>query len=296
MKKGFTLIELLVVITILAVLAGAALPYVQNYVEESRIAKAKTDLEEIARALAVYETREGDYPDIDTIGNPVAGIVDGISDVSQLTGRYLNKAPIDPWGKPYVINIFSGTVYSSGPNRTPADDDDISVPYQPPLALVAAKWVDKNQTGSVDDINVPDEVHLYFSRVLSVTGVEPDATVVTGDEGDCVNTQALDNTGLIPLLSLSSIDPVGPPAEDFGFQFDVANALILPNRKVIVLPVKGAVAEAAAAGTTPATAFIPGQDTIHILSVNDDPAIDHFLYDKAANKSLTGQKVVILPQ
>lgn len=294
MKKGFTLIELLVVITILAVLAGAALPYVQNYVEESRIAKAKTDLEEIARALAVYETREGDYPDIDTIGDPVAGIEDGISDVSQLTGRYLNKAPIDPWGKPYVINIFSGTVYSSGPNRTPADDDDISVPYQPPLALVAAKWVDKNQTGSVDDINVPDEVHLYFSRVLDVTGQEPDGSPVGGPAGeaDAVDTRALDNTGLIPLLSLSSIEG----GIDFGYQFDVANALILPNRKVIVLPIKGAVEEDANPGTTDTTPFTPGEDTIHILSVNDDPAIDHFLYDKAANKSLTGQKVVILPQ
>ncbi|OGK04942.1 MAG: hypothetical protein A2W80_13335 [Candidatus Riflebacteria bacterium GWC2_50_8] len=290
MKKGFTLIELLVVITILAILAGAALPYVQNYVEESRIAKAKTDLEEVARALAVYETREGDYPDIDTTGLP-AGPTDGISDVSQLTGRYLNKAPIDPWGKPYVINIFSGTVYSSGPNRTPADDDDISVPYQPPLALVAAKWVDKNQTGSVDDINVPDEVHLYFSRVLDVTGVEPDATVVTGTEADAVDTREPVSAvgGLIPLLSLSSIEG----GIDFGYQFDVANALILPNRKVIVLPIKGAVEEALNPLTTDTTPFTPGQDTIHIVSA---PAPTSFLYDKAANKSLTDQKVVILPQ
>jgi len=99
MKRGFTLIELLVVITILAVLAGAALPYVQSYVEESRLAKAKTDLEEIARAIMVYETREGDY---------------NASDVLLLTGRYLNKSPIDPWGKAYAVSTESGTVYSSG--------------------------------------------------------------------------------------------------------------------------------------------------------------------------------------
>jgi len=158
MRKGFTLIELLVVITILAVLAGAALPYVQNYVEESRIAKAKTDLEEIARALAVYETREGEYSK---------------EDVSDLTGRYLNKSPIDPWGSSYVVSPERGTVYSLGPDRSGIDTDDdddkfdnISVPYQPPLALVSAKWVDKNQSGAVDIANVSDELHLTFSRKL----------------------------------------------------------------------------------------------------------------------------------
>ncbi len=164
MKKGFTLIELLVVITILAVLAGAALPYVQNYVEESRVAKAKADLEEIARALAVYETREGDYPD--------TGIddTDGKSDVSQLTGRYLNKSPIDPWGASYIVDVKGGIVYSAGPDRkddlTEDKFDNISVPYQPPLALVSVKWVDKNQSGKVDYQNVSDELHLSFSRKL----------------------------------------------------------------------------------------------------------------------------------
>jgi len=153
MKKGFTLIELLVVITILAVLAGAALPYVQNYVEESRIAKAKTDLEEIARALAVYETREGEY---------IKG------DVTDLTGRYLNKAPIDPWGRPYLIATDSGLVISGGPDRdTATTEDNIQGPYQPPLALVSAKWVDRNQSGAVDTQNASDTIQLTFSRKLS---------------------------------------------------------------------------------------------------------------------------------
>ncbi|MBU1107006.1 MAG: prepilin-type N-terminal cleavage/methylation domain-containing protein [Candidatus Riflebacteria bacterium] len=153
MKKGFTLIELLVVITILAVLAGAAIPYVQNYVEESRIAKAKTDLEEIARALAVYETREGEY---------VKGTVE------DLTGRYLNKAPIDPWGRPYLVATDSGLVISGGPDRdTASTEDNIQGPYQPPLALVSAKWVDRNQSGAVDIQNASDTIQLTFSRKLS---------------------------------------------------------------------------------------------------------------------------------
>lgn len=151
---AFTLIELLVVITILAILAGAALPYVQNYVKESRISKAKSDLEEIKRALAIYETREGQYK---------------ANTVSQLTGRYLDKSPIDPWGRPYSVATDSGTVFSYGPDRASYTVDDISVNYQPPLALVQVNWVDANQSGAVDTQNTQDYLKLYFSRKVDAT-------------------------------------------------------------------------------------------------------------------------------
>ncbi|MBQ3643221.1 MAG: prepilin-type N-terminal cleavage/methylation domain-containing protein [Candidatus Riflebacteria bacterium] len=153
-KIGFTLIELLVVITILAILVGAALPFVQNYVQESRISKAKADLDEISRALMVYETREGTY---------------NSSNISQIVGRYLNNSPVDPWGVQYFVATESGIVYSSGPDRIPLNYDDISAGYQPPLALVNVKWVDANNTGAVDTQNRPDYLLLQFSRKISAT-------------------------------------------------------------------------------------------------------------------------------
>jgi len=51
-KSGFTLIELLIVVTIMSVLAGAAIPYVQDYLDDARFAKVKTDLDEIKNACS----------------------------------------------------------------------------------------------------------------------------------------------------------------------------------------------------------------------------------------------------
>ena len=56
-RTGFTLLELLVVVTIIVILTGVALPYVQQYVEDARYARAKADLDEVKSALALYETR-----------------------------------------------------------------------------------------------------------------------------------------------------------------------------------------------------------------------------------------------
>lgn len=244
MKRGFTLIELLVVITILAVLAGAALPYVQSYVEESKIAKAKTDLEEIARALAVYETREGEYAK---------------ADVSDLTGRYLNKAPIDPWGKGYRVATDAGLVVSDGSDRASGTADDISAPYQPPLALVQVKWVDKNQSGAVDKQNVPDQVQISFSRR------------VKNAIGD------FNAAGKLDVIFKISTGTVALPMDS---TFNPLTASMLAS-KTLVLDV------------LQTGAFTPGSDTIQI---KDGHATLRDMAIPTGNLALASQAVRILPQ
>lgn len=274
MRKGFTLIELLVVITILAILAGAALPFVQNYVAESRQAKAKSDLDEIARALVIYESREGDY---------------NKKTVEDLTGRYLDRSPIDPWGVPYVIATESGIVYSLGPDRKDHDPldptteqyayDNIEVSYVPPLALVSVKWVDKNKSGAVDTQNVQDEIHLQFSRKLAAIG----------------GVEMVAAAQLPTLLSKILIyrDPENPETyEDLTKIVDDAEpkARIVNASRTIVLPLSTTPTAHAVNGVK---YFVAGQDKLMILSEHD------FIKDNASplqNACIASQAVVILAQ
>lgn len=241
-KSGFTLIELLVVITILAILVGAALPYVQNYVAESRISKAKSDLEEIKKALAIYETREGFYKE---------------ATLHQLTGRYLNSSPIDPWGKAYVVATSAGTVYSSGPDRINGNVDDIAVNYQPPLALVQVKWIDANQSGSVDTQNVQDYLQLYFSRRVATSSPAVEFPLTA--------------SGYFSWTS----------ASDITTSLDWANLQLATAGQLITVPVTAGLSEV----------FGPGSDTLMIT--NGAGLIDSAV---VPNKSMSMQYVVISSQ
>jgi general secretion pathway protein G len=160
LRKGFTLIELLIVITIIAILAGAAIPYVQDYVEDARISRAKSDMDEIRSALIRYELDRGTA----YVGSSTASLV----------GPYLDKAPIDPWGVPYRISATSSIVFTYGPNRdTDYDDlssavglagssgDDIPRDFRPPLSLSKAYWVDVDKSGTVNDL---DKIKVRLTR------------------------------------------------------------------------------------------------------------------------------------
>ena len=276
-RKGFTLIELLVVITILAILVGAALPYVQNYVSESRIAKAKSDLDEAARALVVYESREGDYQK---------------ATVEDLTGRYLDRSPIDPWGVPYVVATQSGIIYSLGPDRKDADPadpsttqyayDNIEVSYLPPLALVSVKWVDKNKSGAVDTQNVADELHLTFSRKL----------------GEAAGSGASLSVDIYPYLMLAN-DPDNPENYlDFNSfpggaiaTSTAASVRIVGNDKIMVIPLNDTYVNPD--GETGKGHFVAGRDKIAI-AVNHGLIVDRAEPDH--NFCIASQAVVILPQ
>ena len=177
LRKGFTLIELLIVITIIAILAGAALPYVQDYVEDARISKAKSDLNEIKNALIRWEVDNARFWLTNTT-------------IDDLVGSYLEKPLLDPWGKAYIIAPESSLVNCSGPDGVAYTGDDFTIDFRPPLAVTKAYWVDVNKDSYITD---GDNISVRFSRpctTAATTGytcanplVSVTATVNTTDGG-----------------------------------------------------------------------------------------------------------------
>ena len=142
-KSGFTLLELLVVVGILAALVALALPFYQDYVNQSKLTAAEADLQTFKKALAMYDQLE---PTVFKTTN----------DFRDLIGKYLQDyrknttqiVPIDPWGNDYQYNVAAGTVWSMGPNgindsttaRMPSGDD-IMITWKPDFFLASAKRV-----------------------------------------------------------------------------------------------------------------------------------------------------------
>lgn len=172
LRKGFTLIELLIVITIIAILAGAALPYVQDYVEDARLSKARSDMSEIKNALIRWEIDNGRF-------------WDGDATINNLVGVYLEKPLLDPWGNAYVVDHAASLILCAGPNglSETGKNDDFSLDFRPPLAVTKAYWIDVDKDSLV---STGDNLSVRFSRPCSalfplttMTVTSPDATGVS---------------------------------------------------------------------------------------------------------------------
>ncbi|OGM05992.1 MAG: hypothetical protein A2008_04170 [Candidatus Wallbacteria bacterium GWC2_49_35] len=113
-NKGFTLIELLIVISIIGILVGVGISQYARSSEDARRKKAAGDVKSICNVIKSFNTleRKKFYK---------------LKDLTQLTGKYMQKIPLDPWGRQYRVD---GTyVFSYGEDGI-ASGDDIRQKYE----------------------------------------------------------------------------------------------------------------------------------------------------------------------
>ena len=98
-KKGFTLIELMLVVMIIGALAAMVMPRFTGRGEQARVTAAKADiLSNIATALKLYELDNGGFP---TNEEGLDALLNKPASSNTWHGPYLEKKPVDPWGREY---------------------------------------------------------------------------------------------------------------------------------------------------------------------------------------------------
>ena len=113
-QRGFTLIEVMVVVVILGILAAFIVPKLMDRPDAARVAKAKSDIGAVESALNLYRLDNHRYPATD---DGLEALIERPANApAWKEGGYLDRLPVDPWGKPYqylspgvhgTVDIFS---------------------------------------------------------------------------------------------------------------------------------------------------------------------------------------------
>jgi len=102
-ERGFSLVEILVVLVILGLLISVVAPTVLNQADDARIKKAYADFAAIETALKLYRLDNFVYPSseqgLEALISPSTLDPEPRNFKS---GGYLDKVPMDPWGRPYL--------------------------------------------------------------------------------------------------------------------------------------------------------------------------------------------------
>lgn len=127
--KGFTLIEILLVVIIIGALSSMVLPRLIGRSDQAKKTAAKVDIDtNIATALKLYELDNGNFPDTAQglaalLSKPATGTIP-----EHWNGPYLERRPIDPWGRPYIYKSPGDhrpdyDIYSFGKDGKESEDD-----------------------------------------------------------------------------------------------------------------------------------------------------------------------------
>lgn len=124
--QGFSLIEIMVVVVIIGILAAIVVPKIMSRPEQARIVKAQTDVSAIQSALDLYKLDNGFYPSTNQgLQALVTAPTSQPIPASWKTGGYLQRVPVDPWGRPYhylnpgAQNPNGVDIFSYGPTGQP---------------------------------------------------------------------------------------------------------------------------------------------------------------------------------
>ena len=114
--RGFSLIEIILVVIIIATLSAMVVPRLAGRSDQARQTAAKADIEvNIPTALKLYELDNGFLPSTEQGLGALLQKPTTTPIPENWNGPYLEKMPVDPWGRPYQYQ-------SPGTNR-PHDYD-----------------------------------------------------------------------------------------------------------------------------------------------------------------------------
>jgi prepilin-type N-terminal cleavage/methylation domain-containing protein len=164
-RNAFTLVELLVVITILALLVGMVFPAMQSMVERNRRRECGGRMGDLAKAVALYEQRNGGFPSLveriaasarNPKGNKVTWAVQLLGDLdAPLYDTWKMEPPQSDAEaqRSQAMHVSRVSVFTCASDATAGSDQ--------PLSFVA-------NAGSIADARVPRPNHangVFFHRL-----------------------------------------------------------------------------------------------------------------------------------